>query len=183
MFRLPLTVLLLALSCAVHGFDVNECILQGMKGVNSDAAARGVYLACQQKLTALERERQEAFAKESGEAVAPSIVTLDQHFVERPGFNSMAAMNRSADKVVTYIRISVTTSENGKCDGLMQYMAPDYAYQVIIPPGETVRLVYPAGDCIDVELVYARPRKWADRFHSVVEKVQPLPGDPLAGLH
>lgn len=176
-FALPLLV---AFNEA-QAFDVNDCILNGMKGVSSDVAARQIRQACLEKGNEAKRKKRAAAAKEFGEAIdTATLKPLGNHFsVKEPGFHSSDYENTSTDRTLTYVQISVAPSSEGAgCD---YTNARKHAYKIKLKPRETMSFLYPSSaqvDCIAVESVYARPPTWSDI--SVFSSSKPLDKDPFA---
>lgn len=176
--------LFLSAGLAHAAFDLNDCIINGMKGVSSDVAARQVRYACDQKHQELKRQRQDELSIEFGEPVDVVTFEMDKYTnIEEPGFNSMRYTNKSPDKTVTFVRLEVVPAPDGpgtSCDVSKRRV---YAYKVTMKPRTDVKLIYPASassNCLTPLVVLGRTPSWKDVSFS--SSVKPIDKDPFAGL-
>lgn len=168
----------------VLAFDLNDCIINGMKGVSSDIAARQVRYACDQKSKEYKQQRLELLAREFGEVVDVDTVEGGKFYeVEAPGFYSMLYTNKSAEMTVTFLRVEVVPAPGGpgtNCDMTKRRV---FAYKVSIKPGASTKLIYPSAhpsNCVTPLVVLARVPSWKDISFS--SSARPSEKDPFAGL-
>ena len=169
---------------AAHSFDLNDCIINGMKGVSSDAAARQVRYACDQKHKAFKQERIEQLLKEFGEPLDVEVIEAGKYYeVEEPGFYSTQYSNKSNEKTVTFIRLEVVPAPGGagtSCDFTKRRV---HAYKVTLKPRAAMKLVYPSpypSNCVNALAVLGRAPSWMDV--SLSSAARPSNKDPFAGL-
>ena len=140
MFRSLITLLGLAMAAdAAIAFNLNDCIINGMKGISSDAAARQVRFACDQKHKEYKSERMEKLLKDFGEVVDVDILEASKFYSpEGPGFYSIEYANRSGEKTITFLRMEVTPAPAGPgtdCDTNKRRV---YAYKLIVVASRTI---------------------------------------------
>lgn len=185
MIRSLITLLGLAMSVdAATAFNLNDCIINGMKGISSDAAARQIRYACDQKHKEYKSERTEKLLKDFGEVVDVDILEASKFYSpEGPGFYSIEYTNRSGEKTITFLRMEVTPAPAGPgtdCDTNKRRV---YAYKLLVKPRASIKLMYPSttsSNCLTPTIVLARPPSWKDVSLSSV--VKPLEKDPFIGL-
>lgn len=169
------------MTSSASAFDLNDCIINGMKGVSSDVAARQVRYACDQKQRAYVAERQLKFEQEFGEALDTELLELATHFeLAGAGKHSIQVTSKESSKAVTLIRLEVAPTPAGPGKACDPTKSRVFAYKVMLKPTQKVRLVYQsAGDsnCISVVSANARPAKWSDVAFS--SSADPMPKDPL----
>jgi hypothetical protein len=180
--HLPATIMLsaavitLALSstAGAAAFSYNDCILDGLKGVASDAAARMVREACMSKSkedTARQRAKdQEAATRQSnalkdeyGANISTDLMILDKSYKhESNGSSSVGISNKAvADHTtITYVMLLVDT---GGCWGSGQA----YSYKLVLSPGTSTRLRFPHPGteeklCLSIIEAKGRPSSWRD---------------------
>ena len=165
-------------------FDLNDCIISGMKGVSSDIAARQVRYACDQKRLAFRQARLDQISQEFGEPLEADALEEGKYYnVEEPGFYSMQYLNKSKEMTVTLIRLAVSPAPGGpdtNCDPTRRRV---HTYKVTLKPRATVKLVYPSSvpsNCTAITLVLARPPSWKDVSFS--SSAKPSDRDPFVGL-
>lgn len=160
----------------VYAFDLNDCIISGMKGVSSDVAARQVRYACDQKLRAYKVEQLAKFEKEFGELVDSGLAEQAKFFdLAGPGKHSIQISSREPARALTFVRLEITPATGGpgtSCDPLR---ARVFAYKTLIKPGASVKLVFPVvaeSNCIAVVSLHARPTAWSDvSFSSTIDQL------------
>lgn len=153
-----------------NAFDLNDCILNGMKGVSSDVAAQQIRYACNIKGIEEKNKKNEELKTEYGKAINIAILKDSEYYkIEEAGFHSMQYTNTSTDTTVTYVKLRIGCSDSIK-----------YPYKIKLKPGESIALIYPAsstGNCIHVYEVFGRPSIWSDV--SVFSSAKPLKIDPF----
>jgi hypothetical protein len=178
---LAATLGLFLVTSSASAFDLNDCIINGMRGVSSDVAARQVRYACDQKQRAYVAERRLKFEQEFGEALGTELLDLASTFdLAGPGKQSIQVTSKEPSKAVTLIRLEVAPAPGGAgatCDFTKSRV---FAYKVMLKPTQRVRLIYPSvadSNCISLISANARPIKWTDvAFSSTAD---PMPKDPL----
>lgn len=174
---------LFSLSSYGQSFNYDDCVLQGLKGVSSDAAARMVKEACNNKRLESYRQADKKINDEYGEEDSSSVLeeTTKFYSTESGGNISKEYRNASKDsnKMVSYVKISVRgVDKSGYCDFAT---SKSYAYKTSIKQNSTVSLIFPKATeslCIDVISVRTKPYKWSD--FSISSSVKPLENDPFA---
>lgn len=169
----------------VHSFDLNDCIINGMKGISSDTAASQVRFACNQKNKAYKDARIENLMKEFGEEMEVALLEEDKYYaVEEPGFYSIKYTNKSNGKAVTFVRLEVVPAPGGAgtaCDFDKRRV---HAYRVMLKPGASTKLIYPSSfsaNCISPLVVLGRVPTWKDVSFS--SSARPASKDPFYGLN
>lgn len=182
-----LLVALCGLSIArAHAFNVDDCILENMRGVTGDVAARAIVATCQNKAQALQLKVVAARKAEFGEELDPALFaqvgTIGQG---RHGMLTARYTNRS-DKVITYVRLMVAETQGEECSEIDLFLAERPAFVLRVPSGGTVRLSIPGSTnpnssfCLSVDNAYGRSKHFTDRFAPVMsEPVEPTSPDPL----
>lgn len=182
MIRSILLALSFSLSAAAHSaaFDMNDCVINGMKGVSNDLAAREVRLACNQKNKEYRNQLTENLLKEYGQDLGSN--TLEQVKAENAptvGFQSATFVNKNTTHTVTLIRIGIGESSASTCFG---WKLRTLAFRVTMKPLSKLQLVYPSSapdSCVQVTNVLGRPLSpWKDI--AVFSTVKPTDRDPLA---
>ena len=165
-------------------FDLNDCIINGMKGVSSDVAARQVRYACDQKQRAHVAERRLKFEQEFGEPLSTDLLEEAPHFeLAGAGKHSIQVTSKEPSKAVTLIRLEVTPAPAGPGTACDPTRSRVFAYKVMLKPAQKVRLVYPSTadlNCLSVVSANARPTKWSDVAFS--SSADPMPRDPFEEL-
>lgn len=118
MIRPAFLVLCLGLSAgATHAFDMDDCIINGVKGVSTDLGAKMVRMACERKLAEAVRQKVELRTREYGEPLDPLSLEKGKYYKEvAAGIQSMQYTNKNKDKTVTYFRLEVTPASGGQDD-------------------------------------------------------------------
>lgn len=180
---IAITLGLLPLAANAQSFPYDDCVLQGLKGVSSDAAARMIRQSCENKRTEFTRQKDKKNNEEYGVDDRTSI--LEDHSkgysLEPNGYISSEYKNTSKDdtKWISYVRLSVqATNKDGYCDySTIKY----YSYKTSIKPGAISRFFFKAPSsksiCFDVSAVRTKPYKWSD--FSLSSSFKPLDKDPL----
>lgn len=171
---------------AAPPFDLNDCIIAGMRGVSSDAAARQIRYACDQKAKMDKQLREEEQVKVFGEDVEVELAELAKHYeVESAGLNSIVVKNKSAEQTLTYLRLSVTPVKVGAPELCDFDKTRTYAYKVVIKPGASLKLIYPLNgngvSCTRIGKAVARLATWKDTSFSFSTK--PVDKDPYEGTY
>lgn len=176
----------ISVMCAqsANAFDLNDCIINGMKGVSSDVAARQVRYACDQKLRAYKAEELSKLEKEFGEAV-DVVLAEKAKFYEIAGLgkHSIQITSRDASRTLTLVRLEIMPAPGGPGTNCDPTRARVFAYKTLIKPGGSAKLVFPVAadsNCISVESVHARATTWRDVSFSTT--IDPLAVDPFDRL-
>lgn len=186
MIRLSSIALIFIVSTGLAhaAFDVNDCIINGMKGVSSDRAAAQIRYACDQKNKSYKQQLRDELAMEFGEILSIENLDMEKHTnAEDTGFNSTRFTNKSPDKTVTYVLLELVPAPGGlgtSCDSTQRRT---HSYKVTVKPGAAIKLVYPNPTpfyCLSVMAVMGRPPSWKDISFSASAK--PSAKDPFAGL-
>lgn len=124
-------------SGSAWAFSLDDCIIEGMKGVSSNYAAKQIELACKRKHDEYERQRLQELEKEFGEVVKNDLVEATGYLrTEGAGFRSMEFTNKSTDKTVTYIRLAVIPAlKDISCDSLL-WQAQNLSLHSFYSPAE-----------------------------------------------
>lgn len=182
MLRTVLLLLFISLSAhAQKDFDVNDCIIDGMKGVASDAAAKMIKEACERKQQERPEWKVEQYRKQLGKVADVDTLKITELSTDAEiGFNSMVVRNDDPDRLVTFIRIKATPAPifGKECDYLQTKFE---TFRVAIRPGASARLLYPnrggQESCVMLVTVFAREPATTD-MPSLVP-VKALTRDPL----
>lgn len=170
-------------SPAVQAFDVNDCIINGMKGVSSDMAARQVRYACDQKRLEARKLRVAALTKEYGDALEIESIEQAPNFgAEQAGMHFIQVRNKNPDKAVKLLRLEVAPAIVGgaACD---MTKSRRYSYSVTMKAFEALNLVYPSTaqtECLSIVAAYGRASSWRDVSFSFSAK--PDDSDPFADI-
>lgn len=180
--RTAATLLLGAAATGAQAFDYNDCIINGMKGVQSDQAARLVRDACRQKQQDQLAAKRQKFVDKFGALTSSGEAAVsDQFYVASAHQHDVTLTNQSKDKTLTLIRLMVSPS-----DSTGQWCEPSKAvehwYELALLPGKTIRLRYPppatTNYCFNGDNVHARPSTWTDNKSFFSGTAQPLGRDP-----
>lgn len=151
---------------AALAIDVDDCVLNGLKGVNSDAAARMVRQSCENKVA--NQKRQQLSTKYGGKI--DEKLALDSWDSDYASKAVKVTVKNELQKTVTYAELSISApTANGSCP------YPEnrkHLYAVKIKPGSRVVLVVPGGtsliskdgrtSCISVRAVRGREPSMLD---------------------
>jgi hypothetical protein len=182
---LPIVLLLIFASLPAYAekdFDVNDCIIDGMKGVASDAAAKMIKEACERKQQERPEWRVEQYMKQLGKVVDANSLTITALSTdEEAGFHSLVVRNNDPDRIVTFIRIKATPAPiaGKECDYLQTKFE---VFRVAIRPGGSAKLLYPnrggQESCVVLVTVFARQPEKTDI--PSLAPVKALSRDPLS---
>ena len=174
---------LLPLSVNAQTFSYDDCVLQGLKGVSSDAAARMIRQSCENKRTDFYRQADKKINDEYGVDDSTSILDdySKSYSLESGGYASNEYKNISQDdtKLISYVKLSVqATDKNGYCD----YSSTKYySYKTSIKPGSNGSFFFKAPSsksiCLKVASVRTKPYKWSE--FSLSSSFKPLDKDPF----
>jgi hypothetical protein len=178
--------LLAVTAICVHAETVDECILQGLKGVNSDAAAKMIEKSCKNKVSTINaNERKSRFGSPMSKGEWELTNGIES---ASTGSYSKQIKNNSANKIITYIKMNVKDGDyyselekikkkrelkNGGCSTtwdctlgsissiveLENEKTKDYFYTPNLKPGESAKFIYKSNAesmYIDIVEVYAR---------------------------
>ena len=162
-------------------FDVNDCIIDGLKGVANDAAAKMVKEACERKAQERPEWKVEQYRKQLGTVVNSDILEIfGLSTDEEIGFHSFLARNTDPVRTVTFLRIKATPAPiaGKECDFLQTKFE---TFRVTIQPGAIAKLLYPnrggQESCVMLITVFARDSAPTDK--PSLAPVKALPRDPL----
>jgi len=194
--RLVIAALYL-LSSYTYAGPYEDCVLTGMKGVSSDAAARAVSQACASKRSEIKREKQEkfGFAMKSDEYTWNEGNTVG---AEKNGYLSEIIKNKSSYKTITYVALEVLDADyydfkqpkwpafdfEGE-SAWKKERSKTYYYKLSLKPNAMTKLLYraPRTDTFwaNITMVLGRESKWSDSISTSVwsDTVEPEPKDPL----
>lgn len=178
-----IAISLFSFAANAQTFSYDDCVLQGLKGVSSDAAARMIRQSCENKRTDFYRQADKKVNDEYGVDDSTSILEdySKSYSLESGGYASNEYKNISKDdtKLISYVKLSVqATDKNGYCD----YSSTKYySYKTSIKPGSTGSLLFKAPSsksiCLNVTAVKTKPYKWSE--FSLSSSFKPLDKDPF----
>ena len=176
MKTLALSAILSVLSPSVFAFDLNDCIINGMKGVSNDTAARQIRNACDQKSKEEKRKVLEKLSKEYGDII-------DNEFFhnELRGDSKARYRNESNDKVITFVRLAVWPRPDGAGTPCQPDGRTDYFFKPGLKPRGFIQLDYPFStptDCRAIWAVMGRTSTWTDI--SLFSSVSPIDRSPFS---
>lgn len=160
-----------------------DCLLQGLKGVSSDAAARLVKMACEGKERDSQKRAIESLTKEFGELIDIDSIKMEEHFnIESKGFSSIQITNslQNPKEIITYVSLRVYPAEglNKSCD---HSKGINHSYKLSLKSGSSILLVFPSTSpsiCPQIESARARESHWKD--FSLSGTVKPMAKDPFS---
>lgn len=166
----------------VFAFSINDCLINGLKGVSSDLAVRQIRFACQQKYEEFKRRRLRELSKDFGDIIeATTIEQAGYWILEEAGVHSIEITNKNSDKTITYMRLFVIPAQKDMpCDDSKKKV---YAYKITIKPQGKIKLIYPSSDvseCIIPDIIMARSKNWKDI--SLLSSSKPIENDPFEDL-
>lgn len=164
--------------------DVDDCVLNGLKGVNSDAAARMVRQSCENKVA--NQRRQQLSTKYGGKI--DEKLALDGWDSDYANKAVKVIVKNELQQTVTYAELSISAPmANGSCP------YPEnrkHLYAVKVKPGSRVVLVVPGGtsliskdgrtSCISVIAVRGREPSMLDVS---VGAIEPLTDNQVAAVN
>lgn len=176
-----IAVTVLGVHLGSAALDVDDCVLNGLKGVNSDAAARMVRQSCENKVA--NQKRQQLSTKYGGKI--DEKLALDNWDADYANKAVKVTVRNDLQQTVTYAELSISLPmANGSCP------YPEnrkHLYSVKIKPGARIVLVVPGGtsfiskdgrtSCISVSAVRGREPSMLDIS---VGAVEPLTDNQLA---
>lgn len=185
-FRLALLCVAIsgsALPTVALAFDINDCIINNMKGVTSDVAARAIKSACDQKEVDARISTQREITKPFGQSIETSVAKLN-NVLAYPGggFLGIQITNISKNTTVKYVRLRTWPAPAGGAACITSGVA-EYAYEVTLAPRKSLLFQFPsssASACIEVVAVFGKDASWQD--YSMYSSIEPLKKDPLQGL-
>lgn len=141
--------------------DFDDCILSSLKGVNSDAAARMVREACQNKVKAAkDRKLEEEFG-------TPNTVLLVR---EPSSFDAVdsARLRNPSEETAVYVEIAFAMPQGKECGPVDSYQV--LVYKTHLKPGGVGEFSVPGlwkratkdGICFFARARRTRPSRWAD---------------------
>ena len=166
---------------------VSDCIINGMKGVSSDAAASMIRTACENRASALKRDRDLQNQREYGTSVAENAIEVTPSRRAGSVADRLVVSNVRGrpDAVITYVSFNVSSmTKGGQCYGEDMRLA----YKMSLPSNSSVQLQIPAfypaespGVCAKIVEVKAKPSTWSDSMRSLtsIGEIAPLKVDPF----
>lgn len=118
--------------------DVDDCVLNGLKGVNSDAAARMVRQSCESKVAS--QKRQQILAK-YGEGINSNLTHVEWNYYANDDLK--VTLKNDLSKTVIYAELSISKPKpNGECP---YPVSRKHLYEVKAKPGSRLVLIVPGG--------------------------------------
>lgn len=144
--------------------SIEDCILNGLKGVNSDAAARMVREACKEKIS---KEKNSQIVKKYGILKFEEIETQGW---ETTGTNNIRLyITNTTDQTVTTVAVTATEVTSNYCNFYDKSKAITYFYRFTLKPNSKGVIDAPISTflkedrlCVTVETVLRRPEKISD---------------------
>ncbi len=161
------------------------CVLQNMRGVTSDSAARSVREACESKQKQQVAATRAKFDQEYGGVGDESLVEAVE--VETKGGSTRIALrnfDQRSKKIVSYVRLILgESSSSSGCKGSYEI----FSFLTHIPPNTTTvveiqakKLPKVGEPCVEVVAVRVREPGWSDKFKAVTaSRATPMPDDFL----
>jgi hypothetical protein len=150
--------------------DLDNCVLNGLKGVNSDIAARMVRQACENKVN--EQRNAELFAKFGDRLDDPMDVVTWAAVWQGETLNVLATLRNLSSQTALYVELGVATpDEKDKCPYSGGYrkkflyqvkLKPDSVGTFVVPNGAAYRKRIGGGLCMSANVVRARSPKFTD---------------------
>ena len=178
----------------------DDCVLNGMKGVSSDTAARLVAQSCRNKIAEVKKAKLAAFGSAFSEDEFVYVTGKDSVQTHEDGYFSQAIRNKSSFKSITYVALNIKDGDyydykEAKWGGVSidsegrtkweNERSHTYFYKLSLKPGNEVRLMFrkPRTDSFyaEVTTVLGREAKWSDTISTSAfsSNVKPEPKDPL----
>lgn len=151
----------LIVSSFVYAFDKNDCILNGMKGVANETAAREIQKACRQKSQDEKRKILDQVLKEYGDVTDEDLLARETN----ANSGEVQYRNNSDDKVITFVRLAVWPVSDNPVLLCKSEAMHAYNYRLTLKPGKTVNFSYPSRattDCVKTWVVFGREGSWKD---------------------
>lgn len=146
--------LLIGIFClqGIHAYasDLDDCVLNGLRGVNSDAAARMIKQACENKVKS---SRVSKMVAKYGEWLDDDLTVVDlAKTAGTTGESLTVKLKNSIQKTILYVELSVGVADlTGDCPSRRDYRHK-YLYRVKIKPEANGNLSIPnAGSIIDLK--------------------------------
>jgi hypothetical protein len=138
LFLCGITAVAMGVHLGAAALDVDDCVLNGLKGVNSDAAARMVRQSCENKVAS--QKRQQILAK-YGEGIDANLTHVQwDHYASD---DLKVTLKNELPKTVTYVELSISKPKpNGECP---YPVSRKYLYEVRAKPGSRLALIVPNG--------------------------------------
>lgn len=182
MFRaVLLSFFMISTAHAQSDFDINDCIINGLKGVASDAAAEMVKVACERKQQERPEWKTEQYRKQLGTVASVDILEIVELSTNAEiGFHSLFVKNVDPERTITFLRIKATPAPiaGKECDYLQSKFE---TFRVTIPPGSSTKLLYPnrggQESCVVLVTVFSRDVATTDKPSQI--PVKALARDPL----
>jgi hypothetical protein len=160
-------------------YSLSDCILNGLKGVSSDVAARFVRKACEDKQEDHRHQLLNGLKQEYGDKIdTASVVESKAYWVETANSKSIEITNvgKFPERTITYIDLSVLPA----CEYSQKVL---YSYKLTLTPTSSIKLVFPSNSetiCTSIKTVRGKPTTWKD--FSLSGSVMPLDKNPFADV-
>ena len=183
-------------SATSYGGEFEDCVLNGMKGVSSDAAARVVNQACRSKVIEAKKAKLEVFGSPLREGEFEHVTGDGSINSHDDGYYSQVFKNTSNYKTVTYValeirdgdyfdhKIRIPSDFYGE-EAWRKERSQIYYYKLALKPKTQIRLMFrqPRTEKFYAEVVMTlgRESKWSDSMSTSAWSgtAKPEAKDPL----
>jgi hypothetical protein len=171
-----------------YASELDDCVLNGLRGVNSDVAARMVKQACESKIGG--RQNAELVEKYGAPISADLEVESWDTAWKSSTLNVIANLRNNSSQTVLYVVLGVATpNNNDTCPYSWEYkrkflyrvrLKPDSVGAFVIPDGGSYRKKVGGGICLQGTAVRGR----AARFIDVdLGSYEPLPDKEVSSVN
>ena len=183
-------------AASVSAYD--DCVINGVKGVSSDIAARLVAQSCKNKIAEAKKLKAAAFGSALSQDEFVYVSGKGSVQSHDDGYYSQVIKNRSPFKTITYVALNIKDGDyyDWKSKATINFFDPDilkwqadrshtYFYKLTLTPESEVRLMFrnPRTDSFYAEVVtvLGREAKWSDKIStsSFSKNIKPELNDPL----
>ena len=134
--------LLIFSSYSQAGDEINDCVINGLKNVNSDVAARMIRQACESKV---KNKINQSNNKKYGELMREELGITSWGRIE--GMGVSVSFKNTTDKTITILKIEANSVfNNDKCSNGQPYI---YYYSLVLMPGKELELMPPVKNLIN----------------------------------
>lgn len=182
-FLCGITVVAMGVHLGAEALNVDDCVLNGLKGVNSDAAARMVRQSCENKVA---NQRKQQISEKYGEKIDEKLAYIKWDSDYANGVVKVTFKNELL-QTVTYAELSISQPQaNGDCP---YSDTRKHLYEVKVKPRSSVVLIVPDGTslvskdgriCISSRAVRGRAPSLLDVS---IGAVSPLPDNQVAAVN
>lgn len=183
------------------GYD--DCVLNGMKGISGDVAARAVIQSCKNKVAEAKRATFGTPLNENEFEFVSGNGSVQRH---DGGYYSQVLRNKSSSKLVTYVALQIRDGDYFEFKGKSPKGEDDwktkvtsamdemkwqdgrthtYFYRLSVKPGNEVRLMFPSPTTgsfySEITSILGRTTKWSDAvsISAFSGNIKPESLDPL----